>query len=273
LVFGFFEDVIQMIITEKITSRNNPTVIAASKLVLRKYREEAGVFTVEGIKLFDEAVAAHAEIKNVFVTKNAFEKYGESIEKSNCEKLFLLTDDVFDKLTSESAPQGIFATVGFYTVPDRSNEDAPFVLVLDGVADPGNLGTIIRCADALGAECVYIGSSGVDLYNPKTVRACMGSLFRVRTERCDAAEKVRELRKKGFSIYAATLDENSRDIRDIDAGGKTGFVIGNEGNGVSPEVAKACDGSVIIPMTSGVQSLNAAVAASIVMWEAAKSRL
>ncbi len=260
-------------ITERITSRKNPTVIEASKLAARKYREEAGAFAVEGIKLFDEAVSAKAEIKSVFVTETALEKYGASIERAHCDRVFLLTDDVFSKLTSESAPQGIFATVGFYTVAETPRAWTPFVLVLDGVADPGNLGTIIRCADALGAGCVYIGSNGVDLYNPKTVRACMGSLFRVRTERCDAVKKVRELRQNGFSVYAATLDENARDIRDIDAGGKVGFVIGNEGQGVSPEAAKACDGSVIIPMTDGVQSLNAAVAASIIMWEAAKSRL
>ena len=260
-------------ITERITSRKNPTVAEASKLRLRKEREETGLFPIEGIKLFDEAVNAGAEIKSVFVTEAALEKYGASIEKSGCEKLFLLADEVYEKLTEESAPQGIFAAVKFFTVPEGNASREPLVLVLDGVADPGNLGTIVRCADALGVECVYIGADGADIYNPKTVRACMGSLFRVRTERCDAAEKIGELRRGGFSVYAATLDERSRDVRNVDLGGKIGFVIGNEGHGVSPRVVSACDGSVIIPMKSGVQSLNAAVAASILMWEAAKSRL
>ena len=147
-------------ITERITSRKNPTVAEASKLRLRKEREETGLFPIEGIKLFDEAVTAGAKIKSVFVTEAALEKYGASIEKSGCEKLFLLADEVYEKLTDESAPQGIFAAVEFFTVPKRELSRDPLVLVLDGIADPGNLGTIVRCADALGVECVYIGADG-----------------------------------------------------------------------------------------------------------------
>lgn len=101
----------------------------------------------------------------------------------------------------------------------------------------------------------------------------MGSLFRVRIEKCDAAAKIAELREDGYRVYAAMLDDKAVDVRSIDAGGKIGFVIGNEGHGISPEVASACSGSIIIPMSGGTQSLNAAIAASLLMWEAAKIRL
>ena len=260
-------------ITERITSRKNNKVVEASKLTDRRRREEAGLFVLEGIKLFSEAARAGAVIREVFVTDAALEKYGEEIEAANCGKVYSVTDEVFEKLSTESAPQGIFATAEFFVADGRAPTDAPFALVLDGVADPGNLGTIIRCADALGADCIYVGDSGADVYNPKTVRGSMGSIFRVRTERCNAADAVSRLQGEGYKVYAATLDERAIDVRRADISGKVAFVIGNEGHGVSPDVAAACGGSVIIPMTAGVQSLNAAVAASLIMWEAARTRL
>ncbi|MBQ0126296.1 MAG: RNA methyltransferase [Clostridiales bacterium] len=260
-------------VTENITSRKNQTVIRAGRLYDRREREERGEFFVEGIKLFDEAVGAGADIREIFVTKTALEKYESSILRANPKKIYLLSDDVFSKLTEENAPQGIFAVLGFFEPKTNEISENPVALVLDEIGDPGNLGTIIRCADAMNVSCVYIGDNGVDLYNPKTVRACMGSLFRVRAVRCNAREAVERLKSDGYSVYAALLDERARDVRNADLSGKIAFVIGNEGRGVSTDMASACTGSIIIPMKSGVQSLNAAVAASMLMWEAARTRL
>jgi TrmH family RNA methyltransferase len=148
------------------------------------------------------------------------------------------------------------------------------VILLDGVADPGNFGAILRSAEAFGVDTVYMGKNGADIYNPKTVRACMGSLFRTDIRRSDdIACEVMRLRREGFRVFATALDKNSLDIRDVDFSGKIGFVIGNEGHGVSPEAIEACNGTVIIPMREGPESLNAAVATSVVMWEAARKRL
>lgn len=260
-------------ITERITSRKNQTVIDASKLVDRRRREETGTFTLEGIKLFCEAVRAGVKIRALFVTDSALEKYGTEIEKASCDRVYSVTDEVYAKLSTESAPQGVFAVCDQFTAPAREIHGTPFSLVLDGVADPGNLGTIIRCADALGAECVYIGDDGADVFGPKTVRAAMGSIFRVSAERCDAVSAVNRLRGEGYKVYAAMLDERAVDVRRADISGKVAFVIGNEGHGVSDNVAAACDGSIIIPMTKGIESLNAAVAASLLMWEAARTRI
>lgn len=260
-------------ITERITSRKNQTVIDSAKLVDRRRREETGMFVIEGIKLFNEAARAGVKIRSLFVTDEALEKYGAEIEKASCGKVYSVTDEVYAKLSTESAPQGVFAVCEQFKAPERAASGEPFALVLDGVADPGNLGTMIRCADALGADRVFIGEGGADIYNPKTVRAAMGSIFRVGTERCDAASAVTRLRGDGYKVYAATLDARAEDVRRADVSGKVAFVIGNEGHGVSEKVAAACDGSVIIPMTKGIESLNAAVAASLLMWEAARGRL
>ena len=249
-------------ITERITSRKNQTVIDAAKLVDRRRREETGTFVLEGIKLFREAARAGAKIRALFVTDAALEKYGADIGKASCDKIYSVTDEVFAKLSTENAPQGVFAVCDQFCAAPREIRGEPFALLLDGVADPGNLGTIIRCADALGVECVYIGDDGADVFAPKTVRAAMGSIFRVRTERCDAVSAVMRLRGAG-----------AEDVRRTDVSGKVAFVVGNEGHGVSEKVAAACDGSVIIPMTEGIESLNAAVAASLLMWEAARGRL
>ena len=257
---------------ERITSKNNPSVMAAAKLSDKKYREKEGVFAFEGIKLFREAVQNGAQIRRVFVTEDAFEKYGEVLLCVGEEKIFIVSDAVYEKLSFENAPQGVF-TVAEYFSP-KPKEDISLVLLLDGVADPGNFGAILRSADAFAIDAVYAGKNGADLYNPKTVRACMGSLFRTDIRRSeDIVAEIKRLQKEGFRIFATALDKRSMDIRSVDFSGKIGFVIGNEGHGVSAEAIEACDGTVIIPMCEGPESLNAAVASSVVMWEAARNRI
>ena len=257
---------------ERITSKNNPSVIAAAKLSDKKYREKEGAFAFEGIKLFGEAVKNGAKIRRVFVTEEAFEKYRETLLTVGEEKIFIVSDAVYEKLSFENAPQGVFSVADYFSPAPK--EEISLVLLLDGVADPGNFGAILRSADAFAIDAVFSGKNGADLYNPKTVRACMGSLFRVDVRRCDSIEnEILRLKNEGFRIYATTLNESSEDIRRVDLSGKIGFVIGNEGHGVSEAVLKSCTGSVIIPMREGPESLNAAVASSVVMWEAARNRL
>ena len=257
---------------EIITSKQNPAVIAAAKLADKKYREMTRTFAFEGVKLFCEAVSAGVRLTRVFATEAAYEKYGALLSGAGEDKLTLVSEPVYEKLSFERSPQGIFC-VAEYFEPQTSQGDASFVIFLDGVSDPGNFGAVLRAADAFGADTVYAGENGADLYNPKTVRACMGSLFRVRVQRtADLSSDITRLRENGFRIFAAALDEHSSDIRRTDLSGKIGFVIGNEGHGISDAVRAACSGSVIIPMRQGPQSLNAAVAAGVVMWEAARCR-
>ncbi len=256
---------------ERISSKNNPSVVSAAKLSDKKYRERTGTFAFEGIKLFREAIAAGADLREVYVTETAYEKYSAELACVDAI-LKIVSDAVYEKLSFEHAPQGVFCVSAYFTPKTAKNEE--FILFLDGVADPGNFGAVLRSADAFGVDAVYVGKGSADLYNPKTVRACMGSLFRVEVRRAEVlADEIKKARENGFRIYATTLDERSADIRHIDMTGKIGFVIGNEGHGVSSEASETCTGSVIIPMREGPESLNAAVASGVVMWEAARIRL
>lgn len=257
---------------EIITSKNNAAVMAAAKLADKKYREREGKFAFEGIKLFEEAYRAGVPFSRVFVTEEAYQKYADKLGVLPKNLLTVVSDTVYEKLSFENAPQGVFCVADYFTAQTQKNSS--FVLLLDGVADPGNFGAILRSAEAFGTDIVYTGKNGADLYNPKTVRACMGSLFRVDIRRSESiSDSVRELQKEGFRVFATALDHRSQDIRKVDFSSKIAFVIGNEGHGVSEETLAACDGTVIIPMCEGPESLNAAVAASVVMWEAARNRL
>jgi TrmH family RNA methyltransferase len=257
---------------EIITSKNNPAVVAAAKLSDKKYRERTQTFAFEGIKLFTEAFLAGVRFSRVFVTEEAYGKYSEALSVLPEGVLSVVSDAVYEKLSFEHAPQGVFCVAEYFSV--QPSADASFVILLDGVADPGNFGAVLRSAEAFGVDTVYMGRNGADPYNPKTVRACMGSLFRTDIKRSDRiVDDISRLRKEGFRIFATALDKRSLDIRDVDFSGKIGFVIGNEGHGVSLEAIAACDGTVIIPMREGPESLNAAVATSVVMWEAARNRL
>ncbi len=257
---------------EIITSKNNPAVTAAAKLADKKYREREGKFAFEGIKLFSEALSAGVRFSRVFVTEEAYERYADRLSVLENGVLTVVSDAVYEKLSFENAPQGVFSVAEYFSPCVK--KDTSFVLLLDGVADPGNFGAVLRSAEAFGVDTVYTGKNGADLYNPKTIRACMGSVFRMDVRRSESLVcDIENLQKEGFRVYATALDKRSRDIRDVDFSGKTAFVIGNEGHGVSAEVLSACDGSVIIPMREGPESLNAAVASSVVMWEAARKRL
>lgn len=257
---------------EIITSKNNAVIVAASKLSDKKYRERTGTFAFEGIKLFSEALSAGVCFSRVFVTETAYEKYKGKLEALPKGVLTLVSDAVYEKLSFESAPQGVFSIAEYFS--PKTKKESSFVLLLDGVADPGNFGAILRSAEAFGVDTVYMGKNGADLYNPKTIRACMGSLFRTDVRRTESLkDEIESLKKLGFRIFATALNRDSLDIRNVDFKGKIGFVIGNEGHGVSDEVLGACDGSVIIPMREGPESLNAAVASGVVMWEAARQRL
>lgn len=252
-----------------ITSRNNEAITFAAKLKDRKYRIESGLFVFEGVKLLEDAAKSGTVLHAVYVTEKAFSHFEKELDACNVEGcLTVVSDPVYEKLSLENAPQGVFCVA---RLPEKRKETAAggFSVLLDHVGDPGNLGAVLRSADAFGARAVYISEGSADLYNPKTVRACMGSLFRVYTETdCDLVAKVSALRRAGQSVYAAMLDESACRPSELEDLSASAVVIGNEGSGVTSEVRAACTGAVYIPMReNGPQSLNASVAAGILMWE------
>ncbi len=267
---------------KSITSRANPRIVDAAKLQEKKYRIKTERFFFEGHKLFSEARAASVPIECVIAEEQAFEKYADLFTDPTFE-ILVVPSSVYEKITAEQAPQGIFCIAKFLhnlkfshinamngsQFGDIINTEVPEkLLICDGLRDPGNLGTIIRTANALGFDRLILSSDCADLYNPKTVRAAMGAIFRLPMEMTDnIPDTIAHLRAQDYDVRAAALNETAQPLGDYTVTPRTVFVIGNEGHGLAEKTVAACCGSVIIPMAEGAESLNAAIAASILMWE------
>lgn len=268
-----------------ISSRQNPKVKAIYALSDRKVREETRLFRLDGIKLCAEAISCGLEIDGVYLRESSAERVIDrlraELDTLSEDKIIYLSDAVFDKISEEKSPEGIitvakhidkFRKIGKIEKEDIFRDES--LLLLESLRDPGNLGTVIRSAAALGVEKIVMSSDCADIYNPKTIRAAMGGLFRVdivRIERELMAAYIAELRAAGRRVFAAALDERALCLGDFEVLRGDCFVIGNEGHGLSAELIAACDNSVIIPMQAGTESLNAASASVILMWEIYKA--
>lgn len=247
---------------EKITSRTNPLIVRMKKLKSRRAaRREEGVFLCEGPKMLLEAVKWNADIEVVFCvagTKLPPLKDGVRVVEVPADLLSVVADT--------ETPQGIvFLCRGKSLTFDHTVDWSRF-LVLDGVQDPGNLGTVWRTADAFGAGGLVLTNGCADPWSPKTVRATMGAVFRLPLYECPLADLAEYLKERSVPLYATALREDTVDLRDVDLS-RAAVIIGSEGRGVSDEALALCEKTVKIPMTERCESLNAAVAASVVLWE------
>ncbi len=270
-----------------ITSTGNAQVKELVRLMKkRKARDEAGVFLVEGPRMAGELLEDpewRGQIEKVWMSEsyarrhesgaNAGEKATALPDGCRTE---LLSDAVFSHVSDTKTPQGILAVVRRreYSMQDVLGEDPgkALVAVLDNLQDPGNMGTIFRTAEAAGATGILMSSDCVDIYNPKVVRSTMGALLRM-PFLCedDLPAALEDLKKAGIRVYAAHLEgKEFYDREDYRRG--TAFLIGNEGNGLREETARTADCMIRIPMEGKAESLNAAVAASILMYEASRQR-
>ena len=255
---------------EVITSRANPYIKELALLSDRKRRQSTGKFFFEGRKLFHEALENGVELEAVLMTERNFNKYKE---KNYPFRHISVTEEVYSKISAEKSPEGIFCVAK--TLDKLHNLNIIYsshlnesILLLDGLRDPGNVGTVLRTAAAFGCDTVIMSEDCADVYNPKTVRAAMGAVFRQRTVTVsDLCGTISELRNLGKQVYCATLDENSICLNEMNITTNHCFVIGNEGNGIRKDVISASSGSVIIPMQPGAESLNASAAATIILWE------
>lgn len=254
---------------EEISSRKNQNVRFMKELLSSsECRRESRMFAVEGDHLCGETAELDFKIGLLMFTEKARAKYPKTVEKAceKAEKSLVITEEISEYISDTKAPQGLFAAV-----EKRSREisqNARKIVVLDGVQDPGNVGTIIRTAEALGIDGAVFTGKCADAFSPKTLRASMGSALRMPLGYADE----NNLREKlgGFSIFAAMLDENAKKLGELDFSEKTAVVIGSEGSGVSPEIAALCDEKVYIPIKKA-ESLNAAAAAAIILWELSKN--
>lgn len=246
---------------EYITSRKNPVISHIRKLGAdRAYRREAGEFLGDGVKLLEEAVRWKAPLTAVVTTPGISPPPVEGVRGIE------VPEDVMASISPARTPQGaLFLARMPDTAPPQRLEGDRW-LILDGLQDPGNVGTIWRAADALGADGLILVNHCADPFSPKTVRATMGACFRLPLYEAEASALPGLLERSGLTLWAAALREDAVDIKTAQLS-RCAVVIGSEGQGVSPELLAMSEKTVKIPMRERCESLNAAAAAAIVLWE------
>ena len=258
-----------------ISSKDNEFIKHIKKLKDKKYRDESNEYIIEGVKLIEEAVKENAKIKKIIVCEDTTNTYeiptNVRLEIAKYECIYV-TDKIFNSITQVTNPQGVMAIVEKTNNENEIDFSQDIIVVLDDVQDPGNLGTILRTIDSIGLNQVIVSKDTADAFNPKVVRSTMGAIFRVKIiESENLQETIKQIRKHHFKLVVTSLQtENS--IYDIDFNKKI-IVIGNESNGVSKEIQDMADEKAKIPMLGRTESLNASVAAGIVMYEYVRQKL
>lgn len=253
-----------------ITSTANQKVKELVQLQKKsRARNQAGVFTVEGIRMVREIPKDRLE--KLYMTEEFYNKYKCELPERCIE---MVSPQVFSYISDTKTPQGVLAVVRRRRWSEKEiyGDGQAHILVLDNLQDPGNLGTIFRTAEAAGVTGLILSSDCVDIYNPKTIRSTMGAVFRMPFIYVEnLPDAIAELKKTGVKVFASHLEGKNAYDRESYLG-KTAFLIGNEGNGLRREVADCADVWIRIPMAGSAESLNAAVAASVLMFEVSRQR-
>ena len=272
-----------MLLLEMIKSKENKLLKHAKKLNTRKYRQENNEFMIEGIRFVEEAIdVVCAGDVGVFIKYCLCSESlnGDRIQKiiekmqSNDIKLYKVQDGLIEEICETKSPQGILAIVEkkeikFSDIIKKSS----FAVIVDRIQDPGNLGAIIRSADAAGADLVIVNEGTVDVYSPKVLRATMGSIFHVPVIFVDdVTAAIEDMKIQGFKVYASSL-EGSTIYYEENYCFKSAIVIGNEANGIDNKILQCADRLIKIPMPGKSESLNASVACGILLFEVVKQRM
>ncbi len=267
---------------EIIISRQNPTVVRLAALLDKKERRKRELFRIDGFKLYREALACGARIELVALCSDRADKYLAEAEKSGA-KTVLLAPDVFSKITEEKAPDGMISVVKYL---DGIHKDLDFadipaiasskrrIMAFESLRDPGNLGAVIRSASAFGVDTLLLSADCADIYNPKTLRGAMGAIFSREILVCeDLPAALTRFSCEGRRVLAATLENEAVTVDKAALAASDIVLIGNEGHGLSRAAVAASELSVILPINTGrgVESLNAATAAAVFMWEQRKA--
>jgi len=263
---------------ETITSKSNPSVGFLSSLSEKKYRERYGMFRTDGIKLARELLERGITPETLYIKESSADKIIAELAGFSSEAV-ILSDALFDRVSEEKSPEGVICIIKHLDnlkkiatiynsadFPQGWKEDR--IMLLESLRDPGNLGTVIRSATALSMERLIISADSADLYNSKTVRASMGTLFGMKIDIVDSLPHAAEILKGlGRRVFSAALDREAVGLNKLALSASDCFAVGNEGHGLSAEMLMASTGKVFIPITEGAESLNAAAAAAILLWE------
>lgn len=247
---------------ELITGRTNPLMTHIRKLsASRSYRESAGEFLCDGYKLLEEAIKWKARITTIVYAEGTEIPYD-----APCARMVRVPKDLMKSVSPSDSPQGVLFLCRTERAALPQKLSGRRYIVLDGVQDPGNVGTVLRTADAFDADAMICVNACADIYNPKTVRATMGAVFRRPVYECPPEEMKNALSNSGIPLYGAALREDTEDARSVDLS-RAAVAVGSEGSGLSEEVLALCDKTIRIPMSERCESLNAASAATVLLWE------
>ena len=257
---------------KEIKSRDNQKIRDAARLKEQKYRHREQMFLIEGRKMFSEAIEAEQELLRVFVDKAGAERYLDEYRKSRGVEWIKVDSALIRYICDTQTPQGIVAVA---RIPqwDLNGllQEKGLWLYLDGIADPGNMGTILRTAWAFGVNGVMLSPGCVDPLNPKVVRSTMGAVFNLPVSVDVSAENLSRIKEHGYRLLASSL-QGDIELKDLDLSGSVIVVIGSEARGVSSRIVNIADSSFKIPINTRVDSLNAGVACGIIVYEAGKQR-
>ncbi|MBR4224847.1 MAG: RNA methyltransferase [Oscillospiraceae bacterium] len=254
--------------TDRITSPDNERIKLYKRLYLdKRYRRKEGLFVLEGARLVADA-AGSMDLHSVFFTEDAAKTYSDAYDLLSAHsRVSIITDEIADIISGTENSQGVYAIVKSPVEEPISDmvRDAKRVIVLDSIQDPGNMGTMLRTADACGIDLVILCTC-TDELSPKVVRSAMGSIMRVALCHASFEQAVAELKAVGHTVYAAVIDDGAA-LGSFRFAERSAVIIGNEGNGIPPEHVKLADMPITIKMHGTIDSLNAAMAAGIIMWE------
>ena len=252
-----------------ISSTKNEKIKELAKLQTAKGRKKAGMYLLEGEHLVEEAIKEKALIELIVVSSNRMEDYQYLLEQTEVNVL-VASQEVFQKLSMTETTQGILAAVKIENQAEPPCSGR--IIVLDAVQDPGNLGTIVRTADAAGFDAVVLGTGTVDLYNDKVIRSMQGSHFHIPVFQADLREYLPVLKKQGVEVAVTALHRDSKDYSILQGKSDVAIVVGNEGQGVSSVVIELADAVVTIPMFGKAESLNVAIASALLMYKTKESK-
>ncbi len=261
---------------EKITSRENSKIKLLSKLIKsKKVRTQSGLFVAEGLRLTLDVFRSDVEVDSIYLTKECLEKNKNRIEEflHSCSNVYIISEELSGYISDTQNPQGIYALckrLDKSTNTDKIYNNGVFVC-LCSLQDPGNVGTIIRTAEAFGVDAVLMTEDCPDIFSPKVLRSTMGSAFRLNTITFKTVdEMIENLKINGYTIYSAVLRKESKQLGKFSFDKRSAVLIGNEANGLPDSIIDKSNFSLYIPMKGNAESLNAATAANIIMWEMTK---
>lgn len=251
-----------------IMSINNPQIKSWRKLQNKKERMKTKKYLIEGFHLIEEAIKSEKHSINKIIVREDIVDLPESkeiIKEFNKNNLIIITKQIAEGISATESNQGIFAEMDIPVREEKIEIQGPF-LFLDAVQDPGNVGTMIRTADAAGFQGLILGKGTVDLYNDKTIRAAQGSHFHLEIYQADLAGFIQAFKNQSYPVFGTALNQDAKSYKEITTDSPFALILGNEGAGMSDEINELVDQNIYIPMKGQTESLNVAIAASILMF-------